>query len=103
MSRNPLKTKKRATLTAIILLLGIYTILSLVNKGINALYVTQNGFQMVSYHPWTFYISLAAGIIWMAAAKLKKLGIWWYIPGILGIIYAVYMLCGGIIYGGWFL
>jgi hypothetical protein len=101
MPRRFVKTKKRATLTTIVILLLIYTAMSLFNKFINAIYVTQNGFQMGSYHPWTFWISLVAGIIWMAAARLRKLGLWWYIPGILGIIYAVYMLAGGIIYGGW--
>jgi hypothetical protein len=103
MPKRIVNTKKKATLTTIIILLGIYTALNLFNKFLNAIWVAQNGFTMSSYHPWTFYISLVGGGLWLAAAKLRKLGIWWYVPGILGIVYAVYMLLGGIIYGGWFM
>ena len=102
LPKRLLKTKKRATVTTIIILLGIYTILNIFNKIINAYYVAQNGFQMASYHPWTFWISLIGSILWLTATKLKGLRAWWYIPGILGIIYALYMLLGGIIVGGWF-
>jgi len=97
------KKKIVGTTATIAILLGIYAITNAINKLLNAHYVMQNGFQMTSYHPLTFWISLGAGIIWLIAAKLKKLKIWWYIPGILGVIYATYMLFGGIIYGGYFL
>lgn len=102
MPKRFVKTKKRATITTVVILLAIYTAANLLNKFLNAIYVTQNNFQMMSYHPWTFWISLAGGIVWITAAKIRRLGIWWSIPGILGIIYAVYMIFGGYLVG-WFI
>lgn len=100
MPKRLVKTKKR-TLTTIVIILGIYTVLNLFNKFINAWWVSQNGFEMTSYHPWTFYVSLVGGGLWLVASRLRKLGIWWYVPGILGVVYAVYMILGGAL-SGWF-
>ena len=102
MPKRLFKTKKRATTTTIIALLLFYTALNLFNKALNAIYVFENGFQMVSYHPWTFWISLTAGVIWLVAARLRKLGIWWYIPGVLGLLYAIFMITGGYLQGFFF-
>lgn len=101
MPKRLIKTRRRAGTTTIIALLAMYTILNLFNKGLNASHVAQNGFQMGSYHPWTFWIALIGGIIWLVASWKRKLGIWWFVPGVLGVIYAVYMIAGGYLIG-WF-
>lgn len=101
MPKRLFKTKKRAGITMVLIFLAVYTLLGVFNKFLNAIWMYENGFQMASYHPATFWISIIAGLLWFAAAWIRKLGIWWYVPGILGVIYAVYMLLGGIIYGGW--
>jgi hypothetical protein len=96
------KRKKIGGISLVLILLGIYTVLNLFNKAINAVYVAQNGFQMISYHPWTFWISLIGGALWIFTVRYAGRRWRWTIVGWLGIAYAIFMLLGGALHG-WFI